>query len=88
MVETVDARADESGMYEQLAEAQREIANLQIALQTSRQIGMAVGVLMCRNGWTEDRAFDALRDASQRQHRKLRDLAQEVVLTGDLPAGR
>jgi len=93
VVETIDTRTDgsdieyapQSELAEHLADAQRQIANLEAALLTSRQIGMAVGILMCRYSWTEDRAFDALRLASQRHHRKVRELANEVVLTGDLP---
>lgn len=86
MVETFESRTYESDPHDQLADAQRQIAHLTVALRTSRHIGMAMGILMCRHGWTEDRAFAALRDASQRQHRKLRDVAQDVVLTGELPA--
>jgi AmiR/NasT family two-component response regulator len=85
MVEIVDAWTDESVTREQLADAQRRIENLETALRTSRQIGIAMGILMCRNGCTEDDAFAALRKASQRRQRKLRDIAEEVALTGHLP---
>lgn len=55
------------------------------ALRTSREIGMAMGVLMGRSGVTEDEAFTRLRRASQHLHRKLREVAAEVVETGQLP---
>lgn len=58
--------------------------NLDVALQSSRRIGAAIGVLMARRQCTYDQAFGALRDASQRDQRKLRDIADEVVLTGVL----
>lgn len=68
------------------AVAQRVRAdNLHRAMATSRQIGAAVGILMHRNRWTYDQAFDALRAVSQSLHRKLRDIADEVVLSGTLP---
>lgn len=67
-----------------LRERQRA-TNLDIALSTSRRIGASMGVLMNRFHWTEAEAFDALRHASQVTHRKLRDIADEVVLTGALP---
>lgn len=59
--------------------------NLEVALSTSRQIGMAMGVLMAHHKITEDEAFALLRLASQALHRKLRDIAAEVAETGTLP---
>ncbi|MDP9115952.1 MAG: GAF and ANTAR domain-containing protein [Actinomycetota bacterium] len=68
------------------AQADEQIVNLQAALVTSRRIGQAVGILMCRRAMTEQAAFDLLRVTSQRGHQKLRALADDVVLTGDLLA--
>jgi hypothetical protein len=59
--------------------------NLQRALQTNRDIGVAVGVLMTRHLLTQDQAFDLLRVASQNLNRKLLDVAVEVGDTGALP---
>ena len=63
--------------------------HLRTALVTNRRIGAAVGILMVNHKITEDQAFDLLRIASQHTHRKLRDLASEVVATGhlELPSG-
>jgi DNA-binding response OmpR family regulator len=68
-------------------QAEAEAANLRVALSSNRQIGVAIGVLM--NGLKVDNqeGFDLLRQSSQRLHRKLRDIADEVVLTGALPEG-
>lgn len=59
--------------------------NLSTALTTSRQIGAAVGILMSLHRITEDAAFALLRDVSQHTNRKLRDVADDVTLTGALP---
>jgi hypothetical protein len=68
------------------AVAQRDRTHhLEVALSSSRVIGAAVGVLMTRHGWTYDQAFDALRRTIQHGHRKLRDIADDVVLMGTLP---
>ena len=56
--------------------------NLQIALQSSRHIGSAIGILMCLHKITQDEAFELLRLASQRRNRKLRDLALDVIDAG------
>lgn len=55
------------------------------ALQSNREIGMAVGVLMARGGMTQEEAFSVLRRASQHLNRKLRDIAVQVVDTGSVP---
>ena len=65
--------------------AQDKIANLELALLSARRIGQAIGILMTRHQITDDDAFGRLRKTSQRLHRKLRDIAEDVVLTGELP---
>jgi len=59
--------------------------NLETALQSNREIGMAIGILMARCGLTEPAAFDLLRVTSQHEHRKLREVAAETVYSGELP---
>jgi GAF domain-containing protein len=60
--------------------------NLRAALHTNREIAMAIGILMNAHRLTKEQAFDLLRVASQHRHRKVHDLAAQVVLTGELPA--
>lgn len=66
----------------ELAEARDMIANLEIALESSREIGTAIGILMATRKVTHDQAFGLLRTASQHQHVKLRDVAEGVIFTG------
>jgi GAF domain-containing protein len=63
---------------------QERINNLEQALESNREIGVAMGVLMSRQLLTREQAFDLLRMASQRSHRKLREVAYDVVETGEL----
>lgn len=72
-------------LAEELAEARRRVANLELALQTNRRIAMAIGIIMARRGLPEDGAFEVLREASQQTHRKLRDIADDIVYTGVVP---
>jgi len=67
------------------AKERTKALNLEIGLASNREIGMAIGVLMTRYRVPDQHAFDLLRTASQHHHRKLRDVAAEVVLTGQLP---
>lgn len=66
------------------ARRQSKIMNLERALQTSRRIGTAMGILMANNKVTEQQAFDLLRIASQSNHRKLHDVADDVVQSREL----
>jgi hypothetical protein len=66
----------------------QDVANLQAALQSNRQIGTAVGILMATERVTEDKAFEQLRQASNQLNRKLADIAGHVNLTGALPQQR
>ena len=58
--------------------------NLQRALESNREIGVAIGVLMREHRLSRMQAFDVLRAASQDSNRKLADIALEVVDTGTL----
>jgi hypothetical protein len=62
-----------------------EIMHLNRALESNREIGVAIGILMARTLTTQDEAFDRLRVASQHLHVKLRDIASDVIRIGELP---
>jgi GAF domain-containing protein len=66
------------------ARRQSKIENLERALRTSRRIGTAMGILMASSKVTEEQAFDLLRFASQSRHRKLHQIAEDVVQSGEL----
>src|SRR3712207_2027208 len=68
----------------QLQEARERAAHLERALLSGRRIGMAMGVLMASLRIREQEAFARLRAASQARNVKLRDIAEEVILTGTL----
>lgn len=63
---------------------EHDAAMLRVALQNSRDIGTALGILMSQHKIGRDAAFELLRTASQHSNRKVRDLALEVVETGTL----
>ncbi len=64
---------------------QSRLRKLQAALISRDLIGQAKGVLMHRDRITADRAFHELRVVSQRFNVKLREVAQRVVDTGEIP---
>jgi GAF domain-containing protein len=59
--------------------------NLQEALRNRDVIGQAKGILISQSQCTEDEAFDLLRRASQRENRKLHDIAAEIVARAQTP---
>ncbi|MDX1620756.1 MAG: ANTAR domain-containing protein [Nitriliruptorales bacterium] len=66
-------------------EAEIDREGLQTALATRDVIGQAKGILMERHRLTADQAFGLLRRASNNRNVKVRDLAQRVTETGELP---
>jgi GAF domain-containing protein len=59
--------------------------NLQTALESRAVIDQAKGILMERHKLTADQAFQALAQASMHTNRKLRDVADHLVATGEFP---
>lgn len=70
-----------------MASAQQN-EQLRQGLATRDLIGMAKGVLMERFKISGDRAFSVLVRTSQHENRKLREIAEELVSTGELPVQR
>jgi len=63
----------------------RELAeNLRRAMEFRAVIEQAKGILIERHKLTADQAFRLLAEASQRANRKLHDIAEDLVLTGEL----
>jgi GAF domain-containing protein len=63
----------------------RETADhLRIALETRGVIDQAKGILMARHNLTADQAFQLLARASMKTNRKLREVADDLVHTGEL----
>ena len=82
------AERDRRLVAELQAEAERRegrIADLEEALGSARDIGAAVGIVMAANRCSQGDAFATLVRASQNSNRKLREVADEVVLRGELP---
>ena len=86
----VDGAVTTAALQVELAARRADIADLRASLATRPVIDQAKGILMARHRCTADEAFQMLSQASQRENRKLRDLARSVVASvagGDqLPA--
>ncbi len=66
-------------------DAQRTtVNNLREGLDSNRRIGVAIGIVMATELVVADEAFQRLRTASQQSHKRVRDIAEEVILTGQL----
>ncbi|MET3807175.1 GAF domain-containing protein [Nakamurella sp. UYEF19] len=64
-----------------------QVDGLRTALDSNREIGAAVGVLMVREHLTYPQGLARLTTASQNGNRKLREVAEGVLHTGQLAAG-
>lgn len=63
----------------------RTTANLWHAIDARKRIGQAQGILMERYALAEDQAFQVLLRYSQNNNMKLRDVAEELISTRELP---
>ena len=61
------------------AELADEVGHLKLAIEHRDVIGQAKGILMAREHCTADEAFDILRMASQRENRKLHEIAAQLA---------
>jgi GAF domain-containing protein len=59
--------------------------NLQTALESRAVIDQAKGILIERHKLTADQAFQLLARVSMNSNRKVREVAEHLVLTGELP---
>ena len=64
---------------------ERRAANFQAALSSRETIGSAIGILMEREKISSDAAFTILSRASQHLHIKLREVARDLIDTGEKP---
>lgn len=62
-----------------LAQTRRLADKLQSALEVRGVIDRAVGIVMSRSGSTEHEALERLRSLSQHEHRKLAEVASQIV---------
>lgn len=76
---TIDVGVPEPGSEEELQRLRTLVDHLRAALESRPVIEQAKGVLMARERCTPEEAFEALRRASQRENRRVRDLARDLV---------
>jgi hypothetical protein len=69
-------------------DAVRQQTGLARSVATRQLIGQAQGILMERHKITADQAFGLLVRASQHRNTKLRDVADALVHSGELPHGQ
>ncbi|HJQ01807.1 MAG TPA: GAF and ANTAR domain-containing protein [Jatrophihabitans sp.] len=77
--------ADHAAIALEAATLAQHNHHLKQALESNRRVGTAIGILMALNQLTEQQAFDTMRVASQHLHVKLRDVAEQIILTGATP---
>jgi GAF domain-containing protein len=68
--------------------AQETAENLRVALESRAVIDQAKGILMERHKLTPDQAFQLLAQASMASNVKVREVAEQLVTTGELPRVR
>jgi two-component system, response regulator / RNA-binding antiterminator len=62
-----------------LDDCEDEVQDLRAALQTRPVIDQAKGMLIAEHGCSPDEAFEMISHASQRENRKVRDIAKAMI---------
>jgi ANTAR domain len=88
-IEDLEARADIDRALIDALEAEgtvdrSRINELRDALIMARRIGAGIGIIMGARRISEDEAFAVLVKASQHSNRKLRQVADELCVSGDV----
>lgn len=76
IVPSIEAALPRAGEIKKLRESE---AQLNTALAGSREISMAVGLLMMRDRLNREQAFDLLRDNARSQRRSVAEVAKELL---------
>lgn len=63
-------------------------AQLHASIATRQLIGQALGIVMERFKVSEDQAFEVLKRSSQHRNVKLREIAEQITTTGEIPGAR
>ena len=89
LVERAMANVEQARLVESAERRKANSDQLERAVSSNREIGVAVGILMVNHTLTDEQAFDLLSRVSQHTNRKLRLIALEVARTGalELPPG-
>jgi hypothetical protein len=77
--------AGHAALVVEAARQRRRADQLGQAIESNRDIGVAIGILMAQHKIPRADAFELLVRSSQWLNRKLRDIATEVGETGELP---
>lgn len=77
--------AEHAAIAVEAARSDDRAVQLQAALEHSRTIGAAIGILVERHRILPDEAFQMLREVSQHTNRKLVQVATDLLETGALP---
>lgn len=70
--------------YDEFTCLKREVSDLRDAIETRKLVERAKGILMKRCNLSEDDAFKLLQSHSQRENRKMREVAETIVSASKL----
>lgn len=80
IVPSIEAALTCAAQFRKLRETE---AQLNTALAGSREISMAVGLLMLRDRLNRDQAFDVLRANARSQRRQIAEVAKELLVSAE-----
>lgn len=73
--------------FREFAELQRQVTDLQQALETRKLVDRAKGILMDKQGLTEAEAFRKIQKMSMDNRKPMKDVAEAIILAHQVGAG-
>jgi response regulator NasT len=70
--------------FRQIQSQKTEIDSLKESLETRKVIDRAKGILMDRQGLTEDQAFKKIHFQARNENKKMREIAQSIITAADI----
>jgi response regulator NasT len=70
--------------FRQIQAQQNEIEGLKDSLETRKLIDRAKGILMDRQGLTEDQAFKKIHFQARNENKKMREIAESIITAADV----
>lgn len=86
MAQIIPAFEAALGRADDIKRLRNSEANLTIALNSSRETAMAVGLLMVKFGVNREMAFEVLRSYSRSNRQKMNDVAEDLLAAEEMSA--
>ncbi|MFZ1629239.1 MAG: ANTAR domain-containing protein, partial [Anaerolineae bacterium] len=73
--------------FQEFRELERQVGDIQLALETRKLVDRAKGMLMDRQGMTEAEAFRRIQKMSMNNRKPMKEVAEAIILAHQVGEG-